>query len=1080
MNTDRLAAQSSIDQDEEEKELCNSGPFTDFGTMLFACVLPTKRPHDGHNEVITVELPVNSTVGSLRMLIWMKASKESVRPSIYQLSNPDSYQLLYKKGSTWYEIYNDQQFLLTLDSVKYWKSLGSKKGQVYMKSRPKVTEEGEQFWKRLAYLIGYDVQNIVIHQQDELASARRKLAAARQAEMHDRDSRAYAMEPWLASSPLPDTLKGQISKELVVAIYYNCTSHKMKVGMYDTPDVIIHCYAQKMAEKGLLVDGNLVLKVCGREEYIMGNWSLVDFIWVRRCIKNKEELCLALVPSPSLADDEVNIEDWTLVDQCTGLTATHDQLTLRNKDIEKVVALSLWDCNQCFRVKIVGLDIPILPSKSLPNVYVEAAVYHATNIISSVKSQPMPLTEEIVWNAWLEFDILVKNLPQGSRLNLSVYGVDSESSAARDGKSTLQNAKDGEACRGKAKLFYFVNLLLIDHQSFLQQGEHILHMWPYSNREENLITHEVDKLSSKTNPDVENSTAICIMLDTYNYPVVLPSGRKSRASWIDQSSEDEGIPTKEEVKHEESSASMSNSQKNMLKRFTEECAQYSNALPKFLRTVQWGNLKAVEEVHWLFEHWNPLELDIAVALELLSIEIADEKVRTLCVQRLEELDNDHLLRYLLQLIQALKFEPYHNSALARFLIRCALRSKRIGHFVFWYLRSEVTGSPYFCDRFAVILEAYLMGCGKSMLEGFHKQVQLVTSLSQVAIEIKKIIPEKSDLPPNATTMVQEMLRKANLPQDFLTPYDPRIKAGIILIDRCKIMASKKKPLWLEFTCANPDGTQCQPVGIIFKHGDDLRQDMLIIQSLGIMDSIWQENSLDLNLMPYGCIATGYNIGMIEIVRDAMTIATVQRSKGGNTGAFKNDALYDWLRSKLQVEESYYQAMETFVTSCAGYCVATYVLGIGDRHNDNIMITDQGNLFHIDFGHILGNTKRILGVNRERVPFVLTPDFLFVMGRVNKRPSLYFQRFKDICIQAYMSLRAHSSLLVTLFSLMMLTGIPELTCMKDIQYLQEALAVEKEENAAHEHFLNQINICENLGWTVQASWWIHMFMGIKQT
>lgn len=28
----------------------------------------------------------------------------------------------------------------------------------------------------------------------------------------------------------------------------------------------------------------------------------------------------------------------------------------------------------------------------------------------------------------------------------------------------------------------------------------------------------------------------------------------------------------------------------------------------------------------------------------------------------------------------------------------------------------------------------------------------------------------------------------------------------------------------------------------------------------LMDSIWQEKSLDLNLIPYGCISTGHNVG----------------------------------------------------------------------------------------------------------------------------------------------------------------------------------------------------------------------------
>lgn len=43
-----------------------------------------------------------------------------------------------------------------------------------------------------------------------------------------------------------------------------------------------------------------------------------------------------------------------------------------------------------------------------------------------------------------------------------------------------------------------------------------------------------------------------------------------------------------------------------------------------------------------------------------------------------------------------------------------------------------------------------------------------------------------------------------------------------------------------------------------------------------------------------------------------------------------------------------------------------------------MITKEGHLFHIDFGHFLGNFKKKFGFNRERCPFVFTPDMEYVL------------------------------------------------------------------------------------------------------
>ncbi|KAK6050287.1 hypothetical protein COOONC_12211 [Cooperia oncophora] len=71
-------------------------------------------------------------------------------------------------------------------------------------------------------------------------------------------------------------------------------------------------------------------------------------------------------------------------------------------------------------------------------------------------------------------------------------------------------------------------------------------------------------------------------------------------------------------------------------------------------------------------------------------------------------------------------------------------------------------------------------------------------------------------------------------------------------------------------------------------------------------------------------------------------------------------------------------VDNYVRSLAGYCVMCYVLGVGDRHLDNLLLCENGRIFHVDFGFILGRDPKPLPP-----PMKLTNEMLQAMGGIKR-------------------------------------------------------------------------------------------------
>eukprot|EP01084_Bolivina_argentea_P062604 114492_1 len=160
----------------------------------------------------------------------------------------------------------------------------------------------------------------------------------------------------------------------------------------------------------------------------------------------------------------------------------------------------------------------------------------------------------------------------------------------------------------------------------------------------------------------------------------------------------------------------------------------------------------------------------------------------------------------------------------------------------------------------------------------------------------------------------------------------------------KIFNSNARPYLIDCFCLDEEEQMYLSSSYILKRGDDLRKDGAVLKMFEFTNLIWSSNELrykeaGVSSLIYKCIPIGPDVGIIEVIPNCIELNKVMS-----------------LRHKLRTKENRH-LYNKLVASAAGAFIAAFVMGIRDRHDDNILINqahDGYNLFHIDFGYMFGD------------------------------------------------------------------------------------------------------------------------------
>lgn len=230
------------------------------------------------------------------------------------------------------------------------------------------------------------------------------------------------------------------------------------------------------------------------------------------------------------------------------------------------------------------------------------------------------------------------------------------------------------------------------------------------------------------------------------------------------------------------------------------------------------------------------------------------------------------------------------------------------------------------------------------------------------------------------------------------PYNPNIILTEVHLDSIIVKTSYTKPTLITFTAINQLTNDVFNLTLLLKQ-ESVMTDVIALHLVSLCDIVLKE-SVDnqFNTITYPVMPITDRAGMIQIVEQSETIHSIinrgstilQHIISNNGNQTINEVLFRY----------------TF--SLVSYTLHNYLIGLGDRHLENIMISKNGEIFHIDFGFILGTDS----YPSSGLDIKLNAGMLDVIGNEH---SYFYRCYLELCAKAIICLRKYFNIFFILLS-----------------------------------------------------------------